>query len=100
MPRTAVEKNYAFVGPDGPLSLLDLFEGRPQLIVYRFFYEPGVHGWPEGGCPGCSWVADQITHPAHLNARDTTMRSSRAPRRPTSNAGRRGWDGRRSPGTR
>ena len=42
MPRMAVEKDYAFEGPDGPASLLDLFEGRRQLIVYRFFFEPGV----------------------------------------------------------
>ena len=54
MPRMAVEKEYAFEGPDGPASLLDLFEGRRQLIVYRFFYEPGVDGWPDRGCPGCS----------------------------------------------
>src|SRR6186713_3347190 len=73
MPRMAVEKDYAFEGPNGPASLLDLFEGRRQLIIYRHFYEPGVNGWPEGGCPGCSWVTDQITHPAHLNARDTTI---------------------------
>ena len=58
MPRMAVDKDYAFEGPDGPASLLDLFEGRRQLIVYRFFFEPGVHGWPDGGCPGCSWIAD------------------------------------------
>ena len=80
MPRMAVEKEYAFEGPDGPASLADLFEGRRQLIVYRFFFEPGVAGWPEGGCPGCSWVTDQITHPSHLNARDTTIALvSRAP---------------------
>ena len=37
-------------------------------------------GWPDSGCPGCSWVTDQITHPAHLNARDTTIALvSRAP---------------------
>ena len=42
MPRMAVEKDYRFEGPDGPASLLDLFEGRRQLIVYRFFFEPGV----------------------------------------------------------
>ena len=42
MPRMAVEKEYAFEGPDGPASLLDLFEGRRQLIVYRAFYEPDV----------------------------------------------------------
>jgi predicted dithiol-disulfide oxidoreductase (DUF899 family) len=80
MPRMEVEKEYRFEGPEGPASLLDMFEGRRQLIVYRFFFEPGVNGWPEGGCPGCSWVADQITHPAHLNARDTTIAIvSRAP---------------------
>src|SRR5215213_7201862 len=80
MPRMAVENDYEFEGPSGPASLLDLFEGRRQLIVYRFFFEPGVHGWPDGGCPGCSWIADQITHPAHLNARDTTIALvSRAP---------------------
>ena len=44
----AVEKDYDFEGPDGKASLLDLFEGRRQLIVYRFFFEPGVAGWPEG----------------------------------------------------
>ena len=80
MPRMAVEKDYAFDGPDGRVSLLDLFEGRRQLIIYRFFFEPGVDGWPERGCVGCSMMADQDAHPAHLNARDTTFaRVSRAP---------------------
>ena len=46
MPRMAVEKDYAFEGPDGPASLSDLFAGRRQLVVYRFFFEPGVAGWP------------------------------------------------------
>jgi predicted dithiol-disulfide oxidoreductase (DUF899 family) len=73
MPRTAVENDYAFDGPDGEVSLLDLFEGRRQLIVYRFFFDPDVAGWPEKGCVGCSLVADQVAHPAHLNARDTTL---------------------------
>jgi predicted dithiol-disulfide oxidoreductase (DUF899 family) len=76
----AVEKEYAFEGPDGTVSLLDLFEGRRQLIVYRFFYESDVKGFPERGCPGCSMVADQVAHLAHLNARDTTLAFvSRAP---------------------
>ena len=80
MPRMAVEKDYAFEGPNGPASLLDLFEGRRQLIVYRFFYDPDVKGWPERGCPGCSFGADQVAHLAHLNARDTTLAYvSRAP---------------------
>ena len=73
MPWMAVEKDYGFEGPDGPVGLLDLFEGRRQLIVYRFFFEPGVAGWPETGCRGCSMVADQVAHLAHLNARDTTL---------------------------
>ena len=73
MPWSAVEKDYRFEGPNGPATLHDVFEGRHQLIVYRFFYEPGVHGWPEAGCPGCSQIADQVAHPAHLNARDTTF---------------------------
>src|SRR5689334_4141951 len=64
MPRMEVVKDYAFDGPGGPASLLDLFEGRRQLIVYRFFYDPDVNGWPEKGCPGCSLVADQVAHPA------------------------------------
>jgi predicted dithiol-disulfide oxidoreductase (DUF899 family) len=57
MPRMAVEKDYTFDGPNGAASLLDLFDGRRQLIVYRFFFEPGVASWPEGGCPGCSFLA-------------------------------------------
>jgi predicted dithiol-disulfide oxidoreductase (DUF899 family) len=73
MPWMAVEKKYSFDGPKGKVSLLDLFEGRRQLIVYRAFFEPGVHGWPEHGCVGCSFQADQVAHPAHLNARDTTL---------------------------
>ena len=73
MPWMAVEKDYEFDGPNGRASLLDLFEGRRQLIVYRFFYDPDVEGWPERGCTGCSFGADQVAHLAHLNARDTTL---------------------------
>jgi predicted dithiol-disulfide oxidoreductase (DUF899 family) len=86
MPRMAVEKEYRFEGPDGSASLLDLFDGRRQLIVYRFFYGPEVTlyadggSYPERGCPGCSFLADQVAHVAHLNARDTTLAFvSRAP---------------------
>jgi predicted dithiol-disulfide oxidoreductase (DUF899 family) len=80
MPRLAVEKKYEFDGPKGKVSLLDLFEGRRQLIVYRAFFEPGVFGWPEHACRGCSFGADQVAHLAHLNARDTTLAfASRAP---------------------
>ena len=80
MPWLAVEKEYKFEGPKGKASLLDLFDGRRQLIVYRAFFEPGVKGWPEHACVGCSMVADQVAHPAHLNARNTTLLfASRAP---------------------
>ncbi len=73
MPWTAVERGYEFDGPGGKASLLDLFEGRRQLIVYRAFFEPGVNGWPDHACIGCSFLADQVAHPAHLHARDTTL---------------------------
>jgi predicted dithiol-disulfide oxidoreductase (DUF899 family) len=86
MPWLAVDKAYQFQGPDGMASLLELFDGRRQLIVYRAFYGPEVTTYAEGGsyperaCVGCSFVADQIAHPAHLNARDTTLVfASRAP---------------------
>src|SRR4030095_11043768 len=72
MPWLAVDKAYEFDGPKGKASLLDLFDDRRQLIVYRAFFEPGVYGWPEHACRGCSLVADQVAHVAHLNARDTT----------------------------
>lgn len=73
MPRMAVTKDYVFDGPNGPASLSDLFEGRRQLIAYRFFFQPDVDGWPDAGCPGCSMLADQVGHLSHLNARDTTL---------------------------
>jgi predicted dithiol-disulfide oxidoreductase (DUF899 family) len=65
MPWQAVENNYVFDGPRGKVGLLDLFEGRRQLIVYRAFFEPGVHGWPDHACVGCSFVADQVSNLAH-----------------------------------
>lgn len=80
MPWVRVDKPYAFDGPHGRVSLLDLFEGRRQLIVYRAFFEPGVFGWPEHACRGCSMVADHVGNLGHLNARDTTLvYASRAP---------------------
>ena len=94
MPWLAVEKAYVFDGPGGKASLLDLFEGRRQLIVYRAFFEPGVHGWPEHACIGCSLGADQVSHPAHLNARDTTLvYASRAPQADIARLkARMGWE--------
>jgi predicted dithiol-disulfide oxidoreductase (DUF899 family) len=80
MPWMAVEMDYVFDGPTGKVSLLDLFEGRHQLVVYRAFFEPGVHGWPDHACIGCSLGADQVSDLSHLHARDTTLvYASRAP---------------------
>jgi predicted dithiol-disulfide oxidoreductase (DUF899 family) len=94
MPWTPVEKKYEFEGPNGRVSLFDLFEGRPQLIVYRAFFEPGVFGWPDHACRGCSLGADQVSHLAHLNARDTTLVwASRAPQADIARLKKRmGWE--------
>jgi predicted dithiol-disulfide oxidoreductase (DUF899 family) len=73
LPVTEVATDYRFVGPDGEVDLLGLFQGRRQLITYRFFYAPDVENWPDGACSGCSSFADQVTHPAHMAARDTTL---------------------------
>lgn len=94
MPWMAVDKAYHFESPDGPISLNDLFQGRRQLIVYRAFFEPGVFGWPDHACRGCSMVADQVAHVAHLNARDTTLVfASRAPQADIARLkSRMGWE--------
>ena len=94
MPWLAVDKAYEFDGPEGKASLLDLFDGRRQLIVYRAFFEPGVYGWPDHACVGCSMVADQVAHVAHLNARDTTLAfASRAPQADIERVkARMGWE--------
>ncbi|HEY2103710.1 MAG TPA: DUF899 family protein, partial [Chthoniobacterales bacterium] len=94
MPWLAVEKQYEFDGPKSKASLLDLFDGRRQLIIYRAFFEPGVKGWPEHACVGCSMLADQVAHLAHLNARDTTLVfASRAPQKDIERVkARMGWE--------
>lgn len=94
MPWMVVDRAYRFEGPAGPLSLLDMFAGRRQLIVYRAFFEPGVHGWPEHACRGCSFGADQVSHLAHLNARDVTLAYvSRAPQPDIARLkAKMGWD--------
>ena len=74
LPMVRVEKDYRFEGPEGEVGFLDLFDGRRQLIVYRFFLDPGmkIASYPEG-CPGCSMFADNLPNLTHLNARDTTL---------------------------
>jgi predicted dithiol-disulfide oxidoreductase (DUF899 family) len=73
MPWLPVDNEYEFEGPDGKVSLLDLFQGRRQLLVYRAFVGPDIDGWPDHGCRGCSMIADHIGNLAHLNARDATL---------------------------
>jgi predicted dithiol-disulfide oxidoreductase (DUF899 family) len=86
LPMVRIDKVYVFETPSGTASLLDLFDGRRQLIVYHFMFDPndppaGKSGDPwDEGCPGCSHVADNMPHLAHLHARDTTLiLVSRAP---------------------
>ena len=77
MPWERVEKSYQFEGPNGALSLADLFDGRSQLIVYHFMFGPD---WDEG-CKSCSFMADNFNGILiHLNHRDVTFTAiSRAP---------------------
>jgi predicted dithiol-disulfide oxidoreductase (DUF899 family) len=76
LPMTSVDQPYVFAGRDGPASLLDLFEGRGQLLIYHFMFDPD---WDEG-CESCSFLADGIGRLDHLHARDTTLAMvSRAP---------------------
>ena len=93
LPMVRFDTEYVFEGPDGKASLLDLFEGRRQLIVYHFMFQPGAPGWPDAGCDGCSMVVDNLGHPAHLNARDTSLvLVSRAPIEKIERyRGRMGW---------
>ena len=71
-----IDKSYALDGPDGKRTLLDLFQGRRQLLLYHFMFGPNQNA----GCDGCSMFVDQIGHLAHLHARDTSFALvSRAP---------------------
>ena len=78
LPMVEIDKNYVFEGPRGKLSLLDMFEGRRQLIVQHFMFDPS---W-EKGCSSCSAAADEMSDGIlkHLYARDTSfVMISRAP---------------------
>jgi predicted dithiol-disulfide oxidoreductase (DUF899 family) len=77
LPWEPLEKTYEFDGPDGRLSMLDLFGDHSQLIVYHFMLGPG---WVEG-CPSCSYWADSFDGmPVHLASRDAALVAvSRAP---------------------
>jgi predicted dithiol-disulfide oxidoreductase (DUF899 family) len=80
LPVVRIDEDYVFEGPDGARSLLELFDGRRQLLLYHFMFAPDVPGWPDAGCVGCSMNLDQFAHPAHLHARGTSfVIVSRAP---------------------
>ncbi|GGX54550.1 hypothetical protein GCM10010358_05770 [Streptomyces minutiscleroticus] len=76
LPMVEIDKEYVFEGSDGKATLLDLFAGRDQLVVYHFMFAPE---W-DAGCRSCSAFLDQIGHLAHLRARGTEFAAvSRAP---------------------
>ena len=80
LPMVRIDKKYVFDGPHGKASLLDLFDGRRQLMLYHFMFAPPVSGWPDAGCVGCSMVADQLGRVEHFHARETSLcLVSRAP---------------------
>ena len=86
-----VEKDDVFDGPRGSARLVDMFEGRRQLVVYHFMFDPG---WTDG-CPSCSWAADEISEGRlrHLHEWDTTYAAvSRTPLAKIEDyRARRGW---------
>jgi predicted dithiol-disulfide oxidoreductase (DUF899 family) len=81
LPWVAVEKEYTFETNEGTKTLAELFDGRSQLLVYHFMFGPTVEGWPEAGCPGCSYTADSLDGAVvHLPHHDVTFVAvSRAP---------------------
>ncbi|WP_103351666.1 DUF899 domain-containing protein [Amycolatopsis sp. CA-128772] len=90
LPMVPFTKPYEFDSGAGKQSLLDLFDGRRQLIVYHFMLHPG----DEAGCPGCSLIVDNLPHLAHLHARDVTLKVV-APATPAEierYKARMGWD--------
>jgi predicted dithiol-disulfide oxidoreductase (DUF899 family) len=89
LPMVEVEKDYAFEGPDGEAGLLDMFEGRRQLIVQHFMFDPE---W-EDGCPSCTYFSEDLGHLPHLHEKDTSfVVISRAPlRKIEAYKHKRGW---------
>jgi predicted dithiol-disulfide oxidoreductase (DUF899 family) len=81
LPWVPVEKEYSFETREGTKTLAELFDARSQLLVYHFMFGPSVEGWPEAGCPGCSYTADSLDGAAvHLPPHDVTFVAvSRAP---------------------
>ena len=92
LPMVEVEKDYVLTGPDGPVGLADMFDGRRQLLVYHFMFDPT---WDDG-CPSCTAGTDELSPGflEHLHVRDTTYAMvSRAPLEKLERwKAKRGWD--------
>jgi predicted dithiol-disulfide oxidoreductase (DUF899 family) len=92
LPMVEIEKEYVFDGPNGHVRLIDLFEGRAQLIVYHFMFHPE---WDDG-CPSCTAGTDELSPGFldHLHLRDTTYAMvSRAPLAKLERwKAKKGWD--------
>jgi predicted dithiol-disulfide oxidoreductase (DUF899 family) len=92
LPMVEVEKDYVFDGPDGQVGLIDMFEGRAQLIIYHFMFHPE---W-EDGCPSCTAGTDELSPGffEHIHVRDTSYAMvSRAPLPKLERwKAKRGWD--------
>jgi predicted dithiol-disulfide oxidoreductase (DUF899 family) len=71
LPMVEMESSVPLIGPNGPLTLLDTFEGREQLIAYYFMWHTG-HPAPEQ-CEGCTWVTTQVRELSYLHSRDVTF---------------------------
>ena len=92
LPMVEIDKDYVFDGPNGPARLIDMFEGRPQLIIYHFMFDPE---W-EDGCPSCTAGTDELSAGflEHLHTRDTSYAMvSRAPLAKLERwKSKKGWD--------
>jgi predicted dithiol-disulfide oxidoreductase (DUF899 family) len=74
LPWVRIDKEYTFDTTEGTKTLPELFDARSQLLVYHFMFGPTVEGWPEAGCPGCSYTADSIDGAVvHLPYHDVTF---------------------------
>ncbi|RKT87207.1 Predicted dithiol-disulfide oxidoreductase, DUF899 family [Saccharopolyspora antimicrobica] len=69
LPMVEITKDYSFDGPHGRVGLIDLFEGRSQLVIYHAMFDPDA----DAGCPACSFWLDNVGNLSHLHARDTTF---------------------------
>jgi predicted dithiol-disulfide oxidoreductase (DUF899 family) len=94
LPWVRIDRDYRFEAAEGSKTLAELFDGRSQLLVYHFMFGPTVEGWPEVGCPGCSFTADSLDGAVvHLPPHDVTFVAvSRAPlERLSAYKARMGW---------